>query len=95
MYRALRAATLVVAMRELHEKEGGDFRIVHMSIQRNHVHLIVEAEHKLSLSRGMQSFQISAAKHLNRAVSVERALPERRRGTVFPDRFHQEIITTR
>ncbi len=94
MYRALRAATIAVALRELREKEGGYFRIVHMSIQRNHVHLIVEAEHKMALSRGMQSFQISAAKHCTRAFSVERALPVRRRGTVFPDRFHQEIITT-
>jgi hypothetical protein len=27
-------------------------------------------------------------------ISIKRALPVRRRGTVFPDRFHQEIITT-
>ena len=40
----------------------------------------------------MQSFQISAAKHLNREFS--RDLPERRRGTVFPDRYHEELITT-
>ncbi len=92
MYAALRFATLAVAMRELHFKEEGAFRIVHVSIQRTHVHLIVEADHATALSRGMQSFQISAAKHLNREVSVGRA--ERRRGTVFPDRFHQEIIKT-
>src|SRR5262249_13943706 len=53
---------------------------------------IVEADHKMALSRGMQSFQISAAKHLNRAASKGRA--ERRRGNVFTDRFHQEILTT-
>jgi putative transposase len=94
MYRALREATIAVAMRELNEKEGGAFRIVHISIQRTHVHLIVEADNKMALSRGMQSFQISAAKHLNRELSVSLRLPERRRGTVFPDRFHQEIITT-
>ncbi len=92
MYSALRLATLAVAMRELHFKEEGAFRIVHLSIQRTHVHLIVEADHATALSRGMQSFQISAAKHLNREVSVGRA--EQRRGTVFPDRFHQEIIKT-
>ncbi len=91
-YAALRLATLAVAMRELHFKEEGAFRIVHVSIQRTHVHLIVEADYAMALSRGMQSFQISAAKHLNREVSVGR--DERRRGTVFPDRFHQEIITT-
>jgi REP element-mobilizing transposase RayT len=92
MYQALREATLSVALRELHDRETGAFRIVHISIQRDHVHLIVEADNKTALSRGMQSFQISAAKHLNRAVSRDRA--ERRRGAVFPDRFYQEIIKT-
>jgi putative transposase len=95
MYRAIREATIAVAMRELNEDTNGAFRIVHISIQRTHVHLIVEADNKRALSRGMQSFQISAAKHLNREISIKRALPVRRRGTVFPDRFHQEIITTR
>jgi REP element-mobilizing transposase RayT len=92
MYKALREATIAVAMRELHDRESGAFRIVHVSIQRDHVHLIVEAAHKRALSNGMQRFQISAAKHINAAVSIGRA--RRRRGTVFPDRFHQEIIET-
>jgi REP element-mobilizing transposase RayT len=95
MYRAIRDATIAVAMRELNEKENGAFRIVHISIQRDHVHLIVEADNKVALSRGMQSFQISAAKHLNREYSVKLGLTERRRGSVFPDRFHEEIITSR
>jgi REP element-mobilizing transposase RayT len=103
-YKALREATLAVALRELDADEAGAFRIVHISIQGNHIHLLVEADHKLALSRGMQSFQISAAKHLNRAVSIRgmtrgtpgyrKAMRERRRGTVFPDRYHQEIITS-
>ena len=92
MYRALRAATIAVALRELHFAEDGAFRIVHISIQRTHVHLIVEADHKVALSSGMQGFQISAAKHINRAFSERADLARRRRGTVFPDRFHQEII---
>jgi REP element-mobilizing transposase RayT len=94
MYSALREATIAVAMRELNEKENGAFRIVHVSIQRDHVHLLVEADNKFALSRGMQSFQISAAKHLNRAFSEKHGLAVRRRGTVFPDRFHQEVIKT-
>lgn len=94
MYQALREATIAVALRELSAREDGAFRVVHISIQRDHVHLLVEADHKTALSRGMQSFQISAAKHINRAYSVKCKLVERRRGSVFPDRFHQEIITT-
>ena len=92
VYKALRDATISVAKRELNAVVDGAFRIVHVSLQRTHVHLLVEADHKMALSRGMQSFQISAAKHINRACSKGRA--QRRRGSVFPDRFHQEIITT-
>jgi REP element-mobilizing transposase RayT len=94
LYKALHEATLAVARRELFDAVAGAFRIVHVSIQRRHVHLLVEADHKIALSRGMQSFQISAAKHINRAFSARAGLAQRRRGAVFPDRFHQEIITT-
>ena len=92
MYQALRQATITTASRERHDERNNAFRIVHISLQHDHVHLIVEADHKLALSRGMQGFQISAAKHVNRIVSKRRG--ERRRGSVFPDRFHQEIIKT-
>jgi REP element-mobilizing transposase RayT len=85
-YRAVREATLTTARRE-------DFRIVHLSIQRDHLHLLVEADHERALARGMQGFQISAAKHLNAEISRGRSGP-RRRGTVFPDRYHAEIITS-
>jgi len=93
LYKALREATLCLFRHELNYKTGSAFRIVHVSIQSNHIHLLVEADHKMALSRGMQSFQISAAKHINREFSVRARLAVRRRGSVFPDRFHQEIIT--
>ena len=83
VWKAIREATLTTALRE-------DFRIVHVSLQRTHVHLIVEAASKQALARGMQGFQISAARHLNAAISKGR--PEPRRGTVFPDRYYAEII---
>ena len=86
VYQAIREATITTARRE-------DFRIIHLSIQRTHVHLIVEANDKGALASGMQGFQISAAKHLNAAISKGKPGP-RRRGTVFPDRYHAEIITS-
>lgn len=85
-YRAIREATIVAMQRE-------GFRICHLSLQRTHVHLLVEAENRRALWRGMQSFQISAAKHLNRMISKGRPGP-RRRGTVFPDRYHAVTITS-
>ena len=86
VYQAIREATLTTARRE-------DFRIVQLSIQRTHVHLLVEADGKRALARGMQGFQISAAKHLNAAISQGKPGP-RRRGVVFPDRYHAEVITS-
>jgi REP element-mobilizing transposase RayT len=68
------------------------FRIVHFSIQRNHIHLLVEALDKHALAKGMQVFGISCAKHLNAAVSVLRG--KRRRGAVFSDRYYARILRT-
>jgi hypothetical protein len=70
-----------------------DFRIVHKSIQGNHLHLIVEAESAIALARGLQAFQISAARKLNVAERRSRR-GKVRRGPVFVDRYHAEIIST-
>ncbi len=70
-YRAIREAAVTVLPHE-------DCRIVQLSIQSTHVHLLVEAEHSQALSRGMQAFQISAAKHINAAVSGAGSWWERR-----------------
>lgn len=76
-YRAIRQAMLVAHRRT-------DFRIVQVSIQSNHVHLICEADNRRALSSGMSSLKISAAKRLNRVL--------RRSGAVFADRYHSEIL---
>ena len=55
------------------------------------MHLLVEACNKQALARGMQAFQISAAKWLNRAESKHRG--RKRNGPAFPDRYHASIIT--
>jgi putative transposase len=97
MYRALREATIAVAVRELaYDEVKGAFRIVHVSIQRTHMHLLVEADNRKALSAGMRSFQISAAKHINREYSEKKgmAMAARRRGRVFVDRYHEELIKT-
>jgi REP element-mobilizing transposase RayT len=64
-----------------------DFRVIHVSIQSNHIHLIIEAASATALARGLQAFQISAARRLNAELG--------RRGTVFPDRYHATVITSR
>jgi REP element-mobilizing transposase RayT len=61
-------------------------RLCHMSIQQNHLHLILEADSRRALSRAMQRFKISFAKNLNRELG--------RKGTVFADRYHTERLET-
>ncbi len=85
MFRAVRAAIAAVAKHEA-------FRIVHVSVQSNHIHLLCEATGKIVLARGVQGFQISAAKHINGEVSVRTG--EKCRGQVFPDRYHVESISS-
>jgi REP-associated tyrosine transposase len=84
MYKALRDATITAALRER-------IRIVHVSVQRTHVHMLVEAEDARALARGMQGFEISAARNINTMLGIGR---RRRRGPVFADRYHLEVITT-
>ncbi len=84
-YLAIREATLTAARRE-------DFHIVYLSIQSTHLHLIVEASSRLTLARGMQGFEISAAKHINAALTARNH--KRRRGQVFADRYFPRALTT-
>ena len=68
------------------------FRIVQASVQRNHLHLLVEAANKDELAEGLQVFLSSAAKHINRAVRSRTG--QRRRGRVFADRYYALPLTT-
>jgi hypothetical protein len=86
VFEAIREATLVVFKLE------DSFHITHFSIQRTHIHMIVEASDRLALAKGMQVFGISAAKQINAAISPRGGA--RRRGTVFADRYHAVILTT-
>ncbi|HEY4159633.1 MAG TPA: transposase [Polyangiaceae bacterium] len=61
-------------------REQFGFRLVHYSVQGNHIHLIAEANDRTALTRGMQGLTIRVALAVNRARS--------RRGRVFRDRYH-------
>jgi putative transposase len=62
-----------------------DLRIIDLSIQSNHLHLICEAANRDALSAGMKSFKIATARRLNKILGRE--------GSVFADRYHAEILT--
>jgi putative transposase len=85
MYKAMRDASIIAAIR-------ARFRIVHISIQRTHIHMLAEADDQFALARGMQGFQISAARNINTVLGLDKY--RRRRGSVFSDRYHVEVITS-
>jgi putative transposase len=73
------------AIGEAQERFG--MRVVHYSVQGNHLHLLVEADGAESLSRGMQGLTIRIARAVNRVGS--------RRGKVFADRYHAHVMSSR
>jgi len=66
--------------------ERGSFRVAHYSLQRDHVHLIVEAADEISLGRGMMSVGTRLARAVNRVFH--------RSGKVLADRYHARPIAT-
>jgi REP element-mobilizing transposase RayT len=66
--------------------ERGRFRVVHYSIQHDHVHLVVEAASKLALACGMKSIGSRVARAVNRVFA--------RRGPVLADRYHRHTLRT-
>ncbi|HEY6909434.1 MAG TPA: transposase [Myxococcales bacterium] len=79
-----RAKVVEDAFRAARERFG--VRIIHYSIQGNHLHLIVEAESQAALSRGMQGLATRLARRLNNLSG--------RRGPVFTDRYHAHPLKT-
>ena len=66
---------------------GAEFRIVHISIQNNHLHLIAEASNEDRLRNGMAGFAIRTARAINRVLG--------RRGKLFKFRYKAKQIRTR
>lgn len=62
----------------------GGFRICHYAVQPAGLLLIVEADDRAALSRGMQGVNVRIAKGLNRLWE--------RNGSVFSDRYDTEIL---
>lgn len=63
-----------------------DFRVIHFSVQTDHVHLIVEADSGDHLRGGLQGLAGRAARALNRAWH--------RGGDVWGDRYHARALGT-
>jgi len=62
------------------------FRVVHYSIQGNHVHILIEAGGRDALGNGMKSVGARFARAVNRVF--------RRSGPVLADRYHLRVLRT-
>lgn len=63
-----------------------DFLVVEYSIQRDHLHAIIEAADRGALGRGMKSLCARVARAMNRV--------HRRSGPVLADRYHIHVLRT-
>jgi len=62
------------------------FSLIQFSVQRDHIHLIAEANDRRALSRGLQGLAIRIARGVNRQLE--------RKGRLFADRYHARALTT-
>jgi REP element-mobilizing transposase RayT len=72
-------------LRAFRDSNSNHFRIVHYSVQDNHVHIIVEAESGARLSSGVRGLMVRVARRVNRLLF--------RRGQFWADRWHGRALT--
>ena len=72
--------TPTIVLRGLSGETRFGARVVQLSVQGNHLHLLVEAGDQLALSRAMKGFAVRLARGLNRMMNG--------RGRVLGDRYH-------
>ncbi|MDB4952956.1 MAG: hypothetical protein JWO36_525 [Myxococcales bacterium] len=70
----------------MRESQKPTFRIVEFNVLSNHLHLVVEADGQVALSRGIQGFAVRVARRVNRAL--------KRKGKLFATRYHARALTT-
>ena len=85
---SLRKRAMFAAVRGAIEAGAARFgmRLVYFSVQGNHIHIVLEALDKLSLTRGMQGLMVRIARAVNRAAG--------RTGKVFADHYFARELTT-
>jgi len=83
---SLRQRGIVRALREVLRsvRARRGFRVVHYSIQGDHLHLVVEAEGRSALSNGLNALGSRVARCVNRLCA--------RRGPVFRERYCMRVL---
>jgi hypothetical protein len=84
---SLRAPNAFPAVRTaLRAASKPGFRLVHFSVQADHLHLLVEGADTRALALGIRGLVIRVARAINRALE--------RTGSVWNDRYHARALTT-
>jgi REP element-mobilizing transposase RayT len=84
---SLRKQSIFAALRRTFPQTARSwFRLLHFSVQEDHVHLLVEADDRPSLSRGMAGLAIRMARAANRVLQ--------RKGSIWSCRYHSRALTT-
>jgi REP element-mobilizing transposase RayT len=96
VHATLRAAARLGSLRDcpvfnalevaLADASSTAFRIVHYSVQHDHLHLILEATDRTALLSGLRGLAIRTARAINRAA--------KRHGPVWAERYHARALRT-
>jgi len=81
-----REQALFQGIRDALQASRAEFRVLHFSVQTNHLHLIVEAHDSNSRSRGMQGLAIRVARRVNKILRI--------RGEFWRERYHAHTLRT-
>src|SRR4051812_4678789 len=76
--------TVRLALLRAARRDPERFRVVHFSVQPDHLHLVVEAKDARSLSIGMRGLAVRVARYVNDLLG--------RRGKFWADRWHGRAL---
>jgi REP element-mobilizing transposase RayT len=79
---------LSILKRSIMNARKKGLRVIHYSLEYDHIHLLIEADDNFILGKGMQAFGVTFSKALNRMRKM--------RGAVYKHRYHfRKIIGAR
>ena len=85
--RSLRGDAVFASIRRAFAAASRDsFRLLHFSVQSDHLHLLVESDRPTRLARGVQGLAIRVARAINRVL--------KRRGRVWEGRYHSHALAS-
>jgi putative transposase len=84
---SLRQGHIFASIKEsISEGQKDSFRIVHFSVQGDHIHFVVEAADERALASGVRGLSIRIARSVNKLLG--------RKGQFWADRYHSRALKT-